>query len=577
MEQDFAALVHDIARRQPNDTAFTLLRNGEDDEVSVSFGALDRQAASIAAVLQTKLPREARVLLVFDSELQFIAAFLGCLYAGMVAVPAYPPRRNQSLAVLASIVADCQPTICLSTRSLIDSLQLRMTTSPLLAALDWLEVDTISSEADPRWQPAPIHPASVAYLQYTSGSTGTPKGVMVTHGNLIQNERMIAAAFEHSKETVLVGWLPLFHDMGLVGIALQSLFLGTRCILFSAAHFAQKPLRWLQAISRYRATTSGAPNFAYEWCVRTVRPEQLAALDLSRWSLAFNGSEPVRAETLERFAAKFQSCGFRRKALYPCYGLAEATVFVTGGIKSVAPVVDRFDANALEQHHAISQRQNADGGRTLVGCGFAWLDQRVVIVDPDTCLPCAENQVGEIWVSGSNVALGYWNRPQETEQTFGATIANTDQGPFLRTGDLGFYCQGQLYITGRRDDLIIIRGNNFYPQDIENTVERAQSVLRPGAGAVFSLELEGEPRLIVVHEVQRNQRGKLDLKLIVGDIRESVAAEHGLSVHAVILIKTGSIPKTSSGKIQRGACRRQLLAGELEVWAADYGRPDCRE
>lgn len=560
------------ARSQPERVAYTFLRDGESDEVHMTYEQLDRQSAAIAGQLLVRSNPGDRVMLVYEAGLDFIVAFFGCLYAGVVAVPAYPPRPNQSTTLLEAMVEDCQAVLGLTTRRVLGTIRPRLTSKPLLAKLQWLVTDSPVAAEHACGRIRAIAEDAIAYLQYTSGSTGTPKGVVITHGNLVHNERMIRTAFEHDEHSVHVGWLPLFHDMGLVGMVLQALYVGARCVLLPPLHFMQKPLRWLQAITRYRATTSGAPNFAYDLCVSRIRPEQRMLLDLGSWTLAYNAAEPVRAETLERFADAFEPSGFRRDAFYPCYGLAEATVFVTGGNKGQAPLIDRFDEQALEQNRAVPAAE----GCKRVACGFAWLGQTVTIVDPHSCTPCRDGCVGEIWVSGPSVARGYWQRPEESEKTFGARLAGSGESPFLRTGDLGFVQQGRLFVTGRLKDLIVVRGNNHYPQDIERTAQRSHPALRPEGGAAFALAIEGEERLVLVQELCRSAYRHPDAAPILGAIRAAVVAEHGLLVHAVMLIEAGSLPRTTSGKVRRRACREQLRNGTLQVRAADYGNPDCR-
>ncbi|MEG3960560.1 AMP-binding protein, partial [Microcoleus sp. herbarium2] len=393
----------------------------------------------------------------------------------------------------------------------------------------------------------------------------TPKGVMVSHGNLLHNEQMIQQAMQHTEKTIVVGWLPLFHDMGLIGNVLQPMYLGIPCILMSPLAFLQRPLRWLQAISRYKATTSGGPNFAYELCVSKITYEQREALDLSSWDVAFNGSEPVRAEMLDRFATAFEPCGFRREAFYPCYGMAETTLLVSGKLKAALPVLKTVQGNALEQHRVVSASGENDGVRTLVGCGQTLLEQQIVIAHPDTLIRCQPTEVGEIWVWGNSVAQGYWNRPEETQTTFRAYLVDTGEGPFLRTGDLGFLQEGELFVTGRLKDLIIIRGRNHYPQDIELTVEQSHPVLQLNRTAAFSVEVNGQERLVVAYELERTSRRNLDVDEVVGAIRKAVSQQHDLEVYGVLLLKPGSIPKTSSGKIQRHACKAGFLAESLSV------------
>ena len=558
-------ILHSRALYQPDKKAFTFLLDGETKGSSLTYRELDLQAFAIATRLQNLGASGDRALLIYPPGLEFIAAFFGCLYAGVVAVPAYPPRRNQSLSRLQSIVADAGATMALTTKTVLSNVERQFTQSPTLQALHWLATDNIASDLAQAWLQPDISSDTLAFLQYTSGSTGTPKGVMVTHGNLLHNEQMIQQAMQHTEKTIVLGWLPLFHDMGLIGNVLQPLYLGISCILMSPVAFLQRPWRWLQAISRYKATTSGGPNFAYELCVSKITNEQRGTLDLSSWEVAFNGAEPVRAETLERFATAFEPCGFRREAFYPCYGMAETTLLVSGRLKAALPVIKSVQGDALEQNQVVSASFENDEVRTLVGCGQTLLEQQIVIAHPDTLTRCQPPFVGEIWVWGNSVAQGYWNRPEETQTTFQAYLADTGEGPFLRTGDLGFLQEGELFVTGRLKDLIIIRGRNHYPQDIELTVEQSHPVLQQGCTAAFSVEVNGQERLVVACEVERTSRRNLDVDAIGKSISQAVIEQHELEVYAILLLKTGSIPKTSSGKIQRHACRAGFLAGNLDV------------
>lgn len=425
------------------------------------------------------------------------------------------------------------------------------------------DLDTAAAQA---WAAPDLRPETLAFLQYTSGSTSTPKGVMVSHGNLMANERMMQVGLGQDGDSNWVGWLPMFHDMGLIGTVMHPLFNGAASILMSPMAFVQEPIRWLQAITRYRAQTSGAPNFAYDLCAAKISSADSVGLDLSSWTVAFNGSEPVRPETIDRFVSAFEPVGFRRETMYPCYGLAEATLFVSGPVKSEVPVVRSFEVAELEQRRARPAASGEGVGRALVGCGQTWLDQNIVIANPGTLARSGEGEIGEIWISGENVAQGYWNRDEATTETFRAHLSDTGEGPFLRTGDLGFFDDGELFISGRIKDLIIIRGRNHYPQDIERTVESSHPILRPGCGAAFSVDVDGEERLAVVQEVSRKFRNS-DLTAVVDDIRQAVTQQHDLAAHAVVLIKPGHIPKTSSGKIQRHACRQGFLAGSLDPLA----------
>lgn len=553
------------ALHQPEQTALVFLQDGERESQRLSYARLDQRARAIAAELQMRGFSGQRALLLYPGGLDFVTSFLGCLYAGVVAVPAYPPRPNRFDKRILAIATDAQASLILATREVLSSLERRADDIQRLKDLCWLATDNIADDLAEAWRAPQLGSDTLAFLQYTSGSTGAPKGVMISHGNLLHNEQMIEIALEHSNKTVFVGWLPLFHDMGLIGNVLQPLYLGIPCILMSPAAFLQKPLRWLQAISQYRATTSGGPNFAYGLCVQKITAEERSTLDLSSWDLAFNGAEPVRADTLERFARTFESCGFRREAFYPCYGMAETTLFVSGGAKRTPPVVHHFEGAALEQDRVVASAGAQAGSRALVGCGRTWLDQKVVIADPVSLTRCPPDGIGEIWVSGPSVAQGYWNRPAETEQTFHAYLADTREEPFLRTGDLGFLQDGELFVTGRLKDLIIMHGQNHYPQDIELTMERCHLALRAGGGAAFSVEDGGEEQLVVAHEVKRDYLRKLNVSEVIGAIRQAVSEQHDLRVSGVLLLKPGGIPKTSSGKIQRHACRAGFLAGTLKA------------
>lgn len=548
---------------QPKKKAYTFLLDGETRGVSLTYEELDRQGRAIASKLLSVTTPGSRALLLYPPGLEFITAFFGCLYAGVVAVPVYPPRRGEAkMSRLEAIAADAGASVALTTTDILASTQAKVAENRELASLQWFATDGITGEPISKEAIAPITSDTLAFLQYTSGSTGNPKGVMVSHGNLVYNERMVEVAYQHTDKTIFVGWLPLFHDMGLIGNVLQPLYLGIPSILMSPVAFLQKPFRWLQGISRYRATTSGGPNFAYDLCVRKITPEQKATLDLSSWEIAFNGAEPIRAETLERFTTAFAPCGFRPETFYPCYGMAETTLFVSGGLKATRPITCYVEENALEQNRVVVAEENLEA-KKIVGCGRGWLEEKIAIANPESLTECPPGRVGEIWVSGSNVAMGYWNRPLETEKTFNAYLG--DKGPFLRTGDLGFLLDGELFVTGRLKDTIIIRGRNHYPQDIELTVEKSHPALRSNSGAAFGVEIDGNEELIIVQEVERTYLRKLNVDEIAGNIRQAITEEHELQVYAIVLLKTGSIPKTSSGKIQRYACKTGFLKGSLNA------------
>lgn len=559
-----AELLHWRAQQQGDQLAYIFLADGATQEERITYRALNARARTIGAFLQKRAPAGERVLLLYPPGLDFICAFFGCLYAGVVAIPAYPPQRiraDRSLPRIQAIKNDAQPVIALTTTSMLTGAEALFTQMPDICVY---ATDTLSDEFALQWNAPGVDSATLAFLQYTSGSTGTPKGVMVTHGNLMYNQQIIQTSHNLTHLSTFVSWLPLYHDMGLIGNILQPLYLGALAVLMSPVAFIQRPFRWLQAISRYKAYISGGPNFAYDLCALKITPEQRASLDLSTWQIAFNGSEPVRHETLERFAAMFEPCGFRREAFAPCYGLAEATLIVTGGV--VKPSFNHCHVNevALMHNQVVVQTEADESTRTLVSSGPSWLDQTVVIVDAETCKKCAPGVVGEIWVSGPSVTRGYWGRSDETKYTFEAYLQDTGEGPFLRTGDLGFLYNGELYVTGRLKDMIIIRGRNLYPQDIESTVEQCHELLRSGNGTAFAIEQGGEEQLVIVHEVERRYRAT-DRDELAETIRQVVGDAHEVQPYAIVFIKTGSLPKTSSGKIQVHLTRQKYLAGELEI------------
>lgn len=566
-------LLRERCRLQPERKAYTFLHRGETEVDSLTYGELDLKARAIAAVLQSNQAQGKVALLLYPPGLEFVAAFMGCLYAGVIPVPAYPPRPNQKLKRIQAIVADARSEIILTTDSLLDKLKKRLREEEISPQL-WLTTDNIADKWALEWQQPDISSDALAFLQYTSGATGKPKGVMITHANLLHNLELIYQSFGHSADSVGVIWLPLYHDMGLIGGVLQPLYGGFPVVLMSPVDFLQKPVRWLKAIAHYRATTSGGPNFAYDLVQRKVTSEQIASLNLSSWQLAFTGAEPVRAETLSKFADTFEPCGFREPAFYPCYGMAETTLIVSGGEKKATPVVCQVDKLALEQNQIkITEEEES---RQIIGCGKSLSGLQIAIADPRSSIALPDNRVGEIWVSGFSVAQGYWNQSGETQETFNGYLADTGEGPFLRTGDLGFLQNGELFVTGRIKDTIIIRGQNYYPQDIELTVAQSHPALRPYCGAAFAIDLEGSERLIIVQELERSYLRKLDVTEVVESIRQAVTAEHNLSIYATVLVKTGSIPKTSSGKIQRHGCKAGFLTGTLNVVEDWSENPRCK-
>lgn len=554
------------ALHQPNKLAFTFLEDGETETGWLTYQQLDEKARAIAATLQSLSLAGERALLLHPPGLEFITAFFGCLYAGVVAIPAYPPRsNNRSMERVQAIVKDSQAKVLLTTDETLVDLKRRFPNEIDWAGLHVLANDKTEISLAQQWYEPIVTSDTLAYLQYTSGSTSTPKGAMISHANVLENSEHIAVGWETSSDSVLVSWLPHFHDFGLVYAIIQPVYQGFPCIFMAPTSFIQQPIRWLQAISNYSATHTGAPNFAYELCVNKITPQQRATLDLSSWRVAINGAEPIRPETLQDFAKVFSECGFQWNTLRPAYGLAETTLMVSGKRKKDTPLFYTVKASDLEEHRIIEMPENLPGTRKLVGCGGVVLDMNVVIVNPTSLRRCLPNQVGEIWVSSKSVAHGYWQRTEETAQTFHAYLKDSGEGPFLCTGDLGFMKDDQLFVTGRIKDLIIIRGHNHYPQDIELTAEQSHPALRPSCSAAFSVDVNGEERLAIAVEVERTHLRHLNVDEVTAAIRKAVSQEYELQAYAVVLLKTGSIPKTSSGKIQRSACRSGFLARSLNV------------
>jgi acyl-CoA synthetase (AMP-forming)/AMP-acid ligase II/aryl carrier-like protein len=548
------------AEQQPGRIAYAFISDsGEED---ITYAELDCRARAIGCMLADQRLAGAPVLLLYPPGIDYIAAFFGCLYANVIAVPAYMPdqeRLENSRSRLAAIVRDAMPSGVLTSAAAGTALSAMFEASPELSGLRIMVTDDVSE--DQAWQPAAVAAESIALLQYTSGATSNPKGVILTHRNLMSNSEIIFRLFGHSGESRGMIWLPPYHDMGLVGGIIQPLYGGFPVTLMAPAEFLRRPLSWLQEISRIQATTSGGPDFAYDLCVRKTTEEERSQLDLSSWRVAFNGSEPVRAETMENFARAFEPAGFQAGAFHPCYGLAEATLLVTGGIPWSEGGTSSFDTAALRSGRVVPGTVNA-ASRRLVSCGSAAPDHRVVIVDPSTRAECATGEIGEIWISGSSAARSYWRRPEEARGILGARLADSGEESFVRSGDLGFTLDNQLYVTGRIKDLIIVRGRSHHPQDIEYTAECSSPVLRAGRGAAFTVADYGQERLVIAYEVNR-QAGAVNVGVVAGAIRAAVAAEHQLQVHTVVLLAPGRIPKTSSGKIQRRFCAALFEQGKL--------------
>ncbi len=553
------------ALHQPNQTAFTFLENEEGLESTLTYQQLDAKARAIAVYLQNILTPGDRVLLLYPPGLDYIAAFFGCLYAELIAIPLYSPRNNRYMLRIQAIMEDSQAQIALTNNQSLINVQTLLNRVPDLKKIQWLATDQIDENFAAQWESKSVSSVSLAYLQYTSGSTSTPKGVMISHENALCNSAEIAISWGTGADSILVSWLPHFHDFGQIYGVIQPIYNGFPCIFMSPASFIQKPSRWLKAISDYKATHSGAPNFAYDLCADKIKLEQRENLDLSSWEVTINGAEPVRKQTLENFYQAFAPYGFRWSTFYPGYGLAEATLKVSSARKKNSPTILTIKADSLTNNLIVEASEDDPFARTLVGCGSTVLNAKVAIVDTESLTQSPSGQVGEIWVSGPSIAQGYWGRLEETQRTFGAYLTDTGEGPFLRTGDLGFLKDDELFITGRIKDLIVIRGSNHYPQDIELTVEQSHPSLRSGYSAAFSIDQNDQERLVIACEIERSYLRKLDADEVIQAIRKAVSQEHELEVYAVLLLKTASIPKTSSGKIQRQACRTQFLNNQLDV------------
>lgn len=560
----FVAILDHWANRRGDKPAY-LFTDGESAEQGLTYGELWSQVRGLAGYLQGRCgirPGD-RVLLLYPPGLDFVIGFYACHAAGAIAVPAFPPRRNRKASRIRSIVVDADVRWALSTRSVVEQLTGDERHEDL-TGVQLLGTDHPSIRDRSHWRAPNLRPESLGVLQYTSGSTGSPKGVMLTHGNLVANSEIIWRAFETSPETIGLSWLPTYHDMGLVGGILMPMFLGRPNVLMSPMTFLQRPARWLQAISQYRVTVSGGPNFAYQLCVDKVDDEELEGVDLSTFEIAFNGAEPIRASTLEEFTRRFAPYGFRHRSHLPCYGMAETTLLVTGGPSERRPIMTAFDGPGLDQKVVRPVAAGETNSRTLVGCGGVIKGERVEIVDPDTREKLPADVIGEIWVQSPSVGRGYWQRRDESRRTFDAMTDDGD-GPFLRTGDLGFMFDGQLYVSGRIKDMIVVRGVNRYPQDIEGTVEHASDVVQAGAVAAFAMNHEDREQLVIVAEAIR--RRDLDWDQELQAIRRAVTEEHELPPDAVYLVRNSSVPKTSSGKIQRHACLHAVRDESLKLIA----------
>lgn len=570
----------------PNEIVYTFLSDGEGHPQTITYAELDQQAKAIAANLQKRLAPGERAILIYPPGLALIAAFFGCLYAGVVAVPTYPPESIKYIDKLNHIFESSKPKIVLSTTEfalqfnklkllkLIDRIPLANILLKQLTAktihssswniieFPWLTTDTITNDVGQQWRDPNINGEQIAFLQYTSGSTASPKGVILLHRNLLHNLHISNQGFSFNADDSFATWLPPYHDMGLIGSILEPLFLGTPCFAISPVHFLQKPLRWLQLISKYKVTVSGGPNFAYDYCAKKVASEQKAQLDLSHWQIAFNGAEPIRVKTMERFYEAFRECGFKKESFYPCYGLAEATLFVSGSVRNQGFKTCHVDSHELRNKVLKLTNKNDPHSRTFVSCGKPM--QKIVIVNPETHKICQENEVGEIWINSPSVGQGYWDK-ESKEIFYARPLDDKNDTTYLRTGDLGFIYNNELYITGRFKDMIILYGTNYFPQDIEHTVADCHPLIRSGSCAAFAIVSDKEEHLVVVCELKPLSLDKEILSSICQVIYNAIMLHHEIRTHKIILVPAKILSKTTSGKIRRRHVKELVESHKLKV------------
>ena len=562
------ALLRHRATHQPERIAYTFLADGEHDVHNWTYAELDQRARAVAAWLQERTTPGARVLLLFEEGLHYLAALYGCMYADCLAVPVHPPdprRLHRTLPRLKSIATDAGVTAVLTTREIARGAEAALPEVPVLQQAVWLTLDILTSEGADRWTDPGKGADDLAYLQYTSGSTSTPKGVMISHHNLIHQLQDFDTGYDHDPDSVLVTWLPATHDLGLVYGRFMPLFIGMRCVFMSPVSFMQRPIRWMKAVSDYRGSHTPSPNFGFEIIARKTTAEQRKDLDLSSLKVVLNGAEPIRWESERMFIEALVPHGMRREAVTHAMGMSESTAkIITEPIDRYPPKFVYLDANAFEDNRVVLVDPDSPDAREVASCGHTVMDTEVVIADPTTHACLGEDRVGEMWVGGTTVAQGYYNLDAATQETFNAHL-DDGRGPFLRTGDLAFIHDGEVYLTGRLKDLVIIRGQNHHPQDIEWSLQDAHPAIRPNCAAAFGVRLgEQEERLAVITEVYPDRAA--DPEPVFAAVRQAVG-EHGLIPCAIVLIAPRSLPKTSSGKIQRTKSRRLFLSQELQVVA----------
>lgn len=574
--ETFTDIIKYRVASNPNKTAFRFLGDGENISEILTYEQLGKRAMAIGALLQYNGYKGDTVLMLFQPGLDYVSSFFACLYSGFVAIPAYPPRRNRGVDRVYSIIRDSGCSLCLTSASVYNDIQRNFLNDEIFSTLQWIIVDDIQDDQNNDFNPPDLEPEDVAFLQYTSGSTGEPKGVIVTQKNLLYNSEKIRQSYNHDENLVGMNWLPMFHDMGLIGTVLQPPYVGGESNLMAPVTFIRNPLLWLKGISNFKATTAGGPNFTYDYCVDKIK-DPYTEIDLSSWKIAFSGAEPVRLETMKRFEKQFGLFGFKPTMYYPCYGLAEATLMVTGIEHDNKPNSILIDGEALTENRLRIVNEDSQIGVSVVSCGHTWLETKIEIVDPITLSICAEDEIGEIWITGPTVAKGYWNNQKETTDTFNVKLNDLDECLYMRSGDLGFLHNGELYVTGRLKDLIIIRGKNHYPGDIEFSIQNSIPELKMNAGAAFSITHNSEEVLVIAHEIERSAMRTVNYNELFLQISKVIAEDHELDVHEIVILKPGSVPMTSSGKIERRKAKFDFLKNELNIiegWRAEVDSKD---
>jgi acyl-CoA synthetase (AMP-forming)/AMP-acid ligase II len=560
-------IFYEQVKNNPNKIVYTHLVDGENDVKTLTYKELSERAEAIAYELSQKYQPGQRALLLFDTGLDFISSLWACFISGIIAIPIHPPIDMRSLTKLFAILKDANAHVVITTQDFINQMAFVQSSMPDLPDIGKLAVDKIENTGS-TFVPFKADDSTNALIQYTSGSIGFSKGVLLTHNNIAYNAYMLKAVLDeipppNAEMDSFCCWLPLYHDMGLMSGVILPLVMGTSSVLMSPLMFLQKPVRWLKAITKYKTTVSAAPNFAYELCIKKTKEEQLKELDLSTWSVALNGAEAVRSHTIKNFIEKFSVSNFKPEYFFPAYGLAESVVFVTGPSRDESPIIIKADKESLENHKIVET--DNDNSVDIVSIGHIWLDEKVLIVNPETFEEVKGNEIGEVWVNSQAIASSYWNMPEESEATFHAQVKGNTSEKYLRTGDLGFLKGRNLFITGRIKDLIIIRGRNHYPHHIEITTEKFSEHFRLGSNAAFSVNHENEEKLVIVQEI-KNDAKILNSDELKQSLKTHITEEHGIAPHEIVFIRQGSIYKTSSGKVQRRLCLNKYTKGQLELW-----------